>query len=231
MKEDIELKLNLANRHYDTIPVEQRDAKRRVELAALENTPAGLGLGDAFNFALGAGTAGYLTHMGMQYLPKKIITEPQLQEKVQELFSQAMAATKAGVPEGVVQDGMQALKKHGINPNAKPIKALGSLTEELTTSNAQKIGNAKAYIQKTIQEASPYVHDVANHIQKTFPGGMTGLAVTASVVAGLAWMTHKMDISDRYRDARISNLKQDLTHAEMLEMRRTMEQMATEKQR
>jgi hypothetical protein len=232
MKEDVEYKLNIANRRYDAMPAEARDDVRRAELAALENARSGLGVGDALNFALSAGGMGYLAHAGMQFIPKKLITEPQLQEKVQELFGYARAAVQAGTHEGLAQDGMEVLKKYGIDAEAQVIKALGTVPKEITAiTDAAKVEAAKAYIEKTIKNTAPYVHEFANRIHEQFPGGMKGLAVSASVITGLVVMANGIDLSNRYRDARIANLKQDLTHTEIVEMRRNMEQLVAEKQR
>jgi hypothetical protein len=231
MKQDVEDKLNLANRRYDAMPPEARNDAKRAELAALENAPSGLGVGDALNFALGAGGMGWIAHEVGKRLPKNIVTAAELQEKVVTLLGHATAAVTAGTPQAIAQEGLQALKSHGINPDAKPIKALATLTADFNAANAGKIGEAKTYITKTLHENAPYAREYLNSIQEKFPGGMKGLAVSASVLTGLVVMANGIDLSNRYKDARISSLKQDVTHADMVEMRRAMEQMVADKQR
>lgn len=214
------------NREYDAMdPAERLEAKRE-ELAELESKKPVVSFDDGLNFAVGAGLAHVIGREAMNMIPKKFISEPELQGRITTLTAHAI---KAANTSGEAQkDALAVLSENGINAGAKAIKNLKGVNLE-SINDASAIGAAKEYMGKVIQNSSPYMNEFANKIHDHFPGGMKGVALTGTVLAGLAIVAAGREIDNRYKDAQVQNLKQDLTYAELVTLNRKVDQLSGER--
>jgi hypothetical protein len=197
----------------------ERVIAKKAELAGLEERTRLVDVGDVANFVVGAGSVGLMGHELIKHIPR--IPEHEIELQVMKLLETAKKAAFETSGGGIA---CKALEKHGLEANSPLLTGLRTSLQagENGDFGFKAMNQLRNHFRDTLK-TTPYTNNIANQVEQHFVGGVKGAAIAAAVFIGFACVGAGREVYNNYKDTRTASLKQDLTYAEMVDMRRQMD--------